>query len=249
MQNRTTKAPELLPLGRDGIVLRLALRPDPGATAGVQALRAALEAADLPGVNEIAPALASVLVRFDPARTTRDDLATGLRALVAGRDWCAADMPPPARRWTIPAAFGGSAGPQLSETAGLAGLDETRAVAELTATPLRVLAIGFAPGQPYLGLLPEHWDFPRQPELTPTVPAGALCAAVRQIVLFANPSTTGWRQVGLTGFRPFKADRAQPFALRPGDELRLSAVPDGEMQDLARNDPDGLGGARCEVLA
>lgn len=240
--------PEMLPLGRDGVLLRLALRPDPAAMAGVQALRAALTQAALPGVVEIAPALASVLVRFDPARTSRRGIEAALRAFLGDRDWTAAPLPQPRRRWTVPAAFGGEAGPQLAEAAALAGMSETQAVAELTATPLRVLAIGFAPGQPYLGLLPERWNFPRQRDLTPQVPAGALAAALRQLVLFVSPSVTGWRQLGLTGFRPFRQDRAEPFALAPGDELRLTAVPASELSDLMRDDPDGLGGARCEIL-
>jgi allophanate hydrolase subunit 1 len=84
--------------------------------------------------------------------------------------------------------------------------------------------------------------------LTPKVPAGALVLAVRQLVLFTNPSVTGWRQVAYTAFRPFKFDRADPFALRLGDGLRFHAVSHDDMHALDAGNTDGLGGARCEVL-
>jgi len=237
--------PEVLPLGPDGIVLRLGLRVTEAVTAQVQALAARLRARPPDGVEEVATALASVLLRFDPACVSRSDLVAALAPFLD----LPAD-PPPApilRRWTIPAAFGGEAGPQLADLARKVGIPETRAVEALCASDLAVLAIGFAPGQPYLGLLPPPWDIPRQSELTPQVPAGALVVAVRQVVLFANPSMTGWRQAGLCAFRPFQADRAEPFALRAGDAIRFVPICTSELAALAGG--DGLGGARLEPLA
>ena len=242
-QSARPTRPEILPLGPDGIVLRLGLRVTEAATAQVQALAAALRAHPPEGVEEVATALASVLLRFDPARVSRADL---IRALDPFLDLPDHPPPPPVlRRWTIPAAFGGEAGPQLADLAQRTGLAEQAAVKALCAADLAVLAIGFAPGQPYLGLLPPAWDIPRQSDLTPQVPAGALVVAVRQVVLFANPSMTGWRQAGLCAFRPFQADRAEPFALRAGDAIRFAPVSASDLAALSGG--DGLGGARLEV--
>ncbi|MBL4916242.1 5-oxoprolinase subunit B family protein [Szabonella alba] len=244
-QTRSPTRPEILPLGPDGVVLRVALRASDAASARVQALAAALRAAPPQGMAEMATALASVWLRFDPALVSRAEFLARLSPFL--------DMPadpPPApvlRRWTVPAAFGGQAGPQLAELAALTGQTEAAAVAGLCAADLRVLAIGFAPGQPYLGLLPPDWDIPRQTALTPQVPAGALVVAVRQVVLFANASATGWRQAGRCAFRPFLPDRAQPFALRAGDAIRFAPVAEAELAALEGG--DGLGGARLESLA
>ena len=244
-EGKTPPRPEVHPLGPDGIVLRLGLRATENVTAQVQALAARLRAAPPDGVEEVATALASVLLRFDPARVARADL---LRALEPFLDLPVRPDPPRLlRRWTIPAAFGAEAGPQLADLAARAGLSEHAAVKALCAQDLAVLAIGFAPGQPYLGLLPEAWDIPRQTELTPKVPAGALVVAVRQVVLFANPSMTGWRQAGLCAFRPFDPERAEPFALRGGDAVRFAPVSASELAVLSGG--DGLGGARLERLA
>lgn len=232
---------EILPLGTDGMLLRLAMTTSPETSRRVRALAAGLEAAPPEGVVEIAGGLVSVLLRFDPDRVARDDLAAALSAL----DPAGAETPP-GRLWRVPAAFGGDAGPQLHEAAKLAGRNPEAAIAELCDTPLDVLAIGFAPGQPYLGHLGENWNMPRQSDLTPRVPAGAIVVALRQIVLFNAASTTGWRQVGRTAFRPFLREREPPFALRPGDRVKFEPVAADEIDRLA-DGGDGMGGARCET--
>lgn len=241
------RMPEILPLGTEGVLLRLSTSADATTIAAVQNLRRELENAALPGVTEIAAALGSVLVRFDPSRVARAELGLMLTELLANGAW--AQHPRSAtRRWTIPAVFGGTHGPQLAEAAAAAQRPADRAIAEIAATDLSVLAIGFAPGQPYLGLLPENWQFPRMSALNPHVPAGALVVAVRQLVLFSAASATGWRHIGQTAFRPFQPDNDTPFALRPGDALRLSPISTDEYEALARTG-DPMGGARCEALS
>lgn len=247
--DRATAPPEILPLGQAGVVVRFSRTPSAEAAGAAQAFASAAAEAGLSGVSGVIPSLSSVLVEFDPAATTRAALSRALSPLVSGRDWLSAPLPRPIRRWTIPVAFGGDLGPQLAEFASLAGLSETRAIDEATGADLRVLAIGFAPGLPYLGLMPAHWDVPRQAALTPRVPVGALAAAVRQFVLFPADSSTGWRQIGRSAFRPFMQSRREPFLLRPGDSVRLEAVSHDAYRDIAAGSADGLGGARCEALA
>lgn len=243
-----TLTPEALPAGPDGVLVRFALTPLPDAIAAAQVLADRLERDPPAGVTEIVPALVSVLVRFDPGRTPRAPLAEALSAL-AGR--AAADrpaLPAPLRRWTIPAAFGGEDGRQLAELAGRLELTEAETVRQICTADLRVIAIGFAPGQPYIGLLPAPWDLPRLSDLTPQVPAGAITVAVRQIVMFGAASATGWRQIGRAAFRSFRPERDPPMPLRPGDAIRFAPADAAEIAALAET-PDGMGGARLERLA
>ena len=110
MPNAATPGPEILPLGQDGVLVRFARRPSPAAAGAVQAFAADLETALPEGVREVVPSLASVLLRFDPARVGRVALADEVARRLNARDWLAAPRPAPHRRWTVPAAFGGSAG-------------------------------------------------------------------------------------------------------------------------------------------
>lgn len=235
--------PALFPLGMDAFLVRFADRFDEAANRAAQAFAAA--ACDLPGTVEVLPALASTMVRFDVTRTDRASGTKALQSLLDSRDWLALPPLAPTRCWHLPLSFDGEDAPGLAEAAAKAGLSQHSAVAQILAATPRVLAIGFAPGQPYIGLLPEPWNFPRQSSLT-NVPAGALVAAIRQLVLFANPSPTGWIQIARTSFRPFDARADDPTPLRAGDQIRFARVPGS---DLARLCDEPLGGARLEVLS
>lgn len=234
---QTAPTPEILPLGLDAVVVRFATRFSDPANRAALALARALEAAPLPGQAEVAPALASVLLRFERQATSRAALTEALRARLAHP---APEATHPARRWIVPACFGGPAGAQLAEAAELANRTESALISELCATELRVLALGFAPGQPYLGPLPENWEMPRLKTLTPRVEAGTITTAIRQIVLFAAPSPTGWRALGRCALRPFAPEASEPFLLRAGDALRFTPASSEEIAALtALGDPRG----------
>lgn len=242
------KAYEILPLGPDGLVLRLGLTPDETTVGAVQTLRAALEQAPPHGTEELAGSLTSVYLRFDPGRVSRQELSAAASAIADGLDLSAPSLPPPSRRWTIPVVIDAEHGPQLADMAQAAGLSLPAARQALLDAPLRVLAIGFSPGLPYMGLLPPEWDVPRLSEITPNVPRGALVAAVRQVILFTNDTPTGWRHIGQSGFHGFDPTREPALLLTPGDEIRLAAMTPGDLRALQADNPDGMGGARCEVL-
>ena len=90
------------------------------------------------------------------------------------------------------------------------------------------------------------WNLPRQAELTPSVPAGALVIAIRQFVIFTATMPTGWRHIGQTAFRTFDPDRAQPVVLSPGDEIQFSPLNENELAELEQG--DSLGGATWQPI-
>lgn len=228
MTDQAPPYPRVHPLGESAMLVEFAPHLTEAANRAAIAFRAAVDRqaaqGGWPGIAETSVTLKSVLIRFDPDLMGHDRLAAALHDLLAGQDWLAAALPPGRRLWRVPAALGGAEGPQLPEMADLMGLSEAAAIADLAATRLRVLTLGFAPGQPYLGRLGPAWDIPRQTQLTPMVPRGAIVAAVRQIVLFTVATQTGWRQIGLTAFEGFRPDADPPFALAPGDELLFEPV-------------------------
>ncbi len=210
------------------------------------AFRSAVEAEGWEGVSETTTSLVSACVVFDPLTLAHADLSARLMALIARHDWFAAALPEGRRRWQVPTVYGTDLAPQLAEAAQVAGLTEGEAIASLSAQPVRVQTIGFSPGMPYLGQLPPVWDIPRQQDLTPTVPAGALVVAVRQLVLFSVTTPTGWRHVGQTALQLFQPEAEPPFVLRPGDEVQFVPVERAALEPL-QDDP--MGGATYQVIS
>jgi KipI family sensor histidine kinase inhibitor len=237
--------PVIRPAGLTGVLVSFGDTLSEPANRAALAFSAAVARAGIDGVEESAPSLVSVFVQFDPLHLDLEVLVARLTALLEDQDWYAAPMPEGRRFIRVPTVYGTDLAPQLAEAAAAAGLSVDAAIAQLSDARVRVQTIGFAPGQPYLGLLPEAWDIPRQTALTKAVPEGALVVAIRQLVLFSVANPTGWRHVGQTALRLFRPDSDTPFFLRPGDEVQfVQASPDVLTQHA--DDPDG--GAVIEAI-
>ena len=245
-------APNAFPMIRDiGLTAVLVSFSDQlSETANIAALafRAAVQDLAIDGIEETSTSLASAFVRFDPFALTHEDLIAQLQTLLDSRDWMAADLPQGRTLWRIPVVIGGDHGPEFEEAATLAGLDPDQARAEIAAARVRVLTLGFAPGQPYMGQLPEHWNIPRMTKLNPQVPGASLVVAIRQLIIFGGPAPTGWRHIGQTAFRCFHPASDSPFALTPGDEVTFREISTAELEDIRATATDSNGGATREVL-
>lgn len=240
--------PRIRTVGLSGLLVSFADRLSESANRAALAFRAALEGESWPGIAETSTSLASTFLRYDPLAIAPDALKARVAALLAMRDWYDAPLPGGRRRWRIPTVYGSDLAPQLAEAASVAGLSVDDAVSQLSQAVVRVLTIGFAPGQPYLGELPSAWDIPRQVTLTKRVPEGALVVAIRQFVLFSAPTPTGWRHIGQTAFRCFRPESADPFALRPGDELTFPAVTRAQYEAILAGDRSGNGGGESVMI-
>ena len=240
--------PKIRSVGLSGILITFAGAMSEPANRAALALRAAIDDADWPEVFETSTSLVSTFLQIDLAATPLEEMTDRLTDLLASRDWLKADLPAGRTLWHVPTVYGTDLAPQLEEAAEVAGLDPDEAIKQLSTARVRVLTIGFAPGQPYMGELSETWDIPRQQGLTKSVPGGALVVAIRQLIIFTNASPTGWRHVGQTAFRTFRPAGDKPFALSPGDELCFPAISAGDLKSIQSRDSSGNGGAETEAL-
>lgn len=249
MSDQPQPYPRVRSVGLSGVLVTFGDTATDAANRAAIAFRTEVDALGWPEIDESSSTLVSAFFRVDLARHSYAVLRERLQDVVGARDWSDVALPPGRTLWTIPAVFGTERAPQLGEAAEAAGLTMAEAEAELAAARLRVLTIGFAPGQPYLGTLGPAWDIPRQVGLSPNVPAGALVAAVRQICLFTKDTPTGWRHVGQTAFHCFRLRGETPFPLSPGDELCFAPITAAELARIEAHNADGSGGATREVLS
>ena len=232
-----TQTPDIFAFGLDAALVRFDTTMSDRANRAALAFAAHLRDTSSP-FHEVSSTLASVTVRFDPLKTPFEEVETLLREALRSRDWGASALPAARKLWRVPTIYGGEFGPQLTEAADLVGMSVTAAIDALSTSRVRVLTIGFAPGLPYLGSLPPEWDIPRQTTLTPRVPAGALVVAIRQFVLFANASPTGWRWIAQTAVPLFDATRSPASLFSPGDEVEFHALPADRFTEVATT-PNG----------
>lgn len=213
--------PRLLELGDGALTLELGEGIDPAINARVIAARDALSAARVDGVSDIVPTYRSLTVHFDPLRTDRQALVQQLLAAADAQQNSALA----GRRHELPVRFGGEYGPDLDYVAAATGRGAAEIVATLCALELRVYLIGFLPGFPYMGDLPEWLRLPRRATPRTAVPANSVAIAGSQAAVYPWQSPGGWHLLGRTTARLFDvADAEHPALLAPGDTVRFVAV-------------------------
>ncbi len=238
--------PRISSVGLSGALVTFAGEMDERANRASIAFRAAVDTQNWPEVSETASTLVSTFVAVDLSVTPFEEIKVRLETLLGSRDWYNAAQPKGRKLWTLPMCFEPARAPQIEEAARAAGLSLKDALSNLTNARPHVITIGYAPGQPYLGPLDPVWNIPRQAELTPQLPAGALVVAIRQLVIFTAAMPTGWRHVGQTAFRTFDPTRPIPIALSPGDEIRFAPITADELAEFEKG--DSMGGATWEAL-
>jgi KipI family sensor histidine kinase inhibitor len=178
------------------------------------------------GIEDVVLAFRSAAVYADPdpGRVDLDDLESRLRRLEIDE---AATGPEPGRLIRLPVLYDG---PDLVGVARRLSLTEDQVVAHHSGSSYRVLALGFLPGYPYAGPLPEPLrGLPRRDSPRATVPAGSVAIAGRQTGVYPEASPGGWHLLGWTPLRIVDLATAS-FPIRAGDTLRFDPIDAGEFE-------------------
>jgi len=136
-------------------------------------------------------------------------------------------LEPESRNIDIPVVYGTAAGPDLGEVARHAGLTEKQVVELHASVDYVVWFLGFQPGFPYLGGLPEQLATPRRDEPRLLVPAGSVGIGGAQTGIYPLATPGGWQLIGHTLLPLFDPHRDEPVLLRPGDTVRFIPQKEG----------------------
>ncbi|MGH8182662.1 MAG: 5-oxoprolinase subunit PxpB [Rhodanobacteraceae bacterium] len=235
----------LEPLAEDALLLRFGNGIDAETNARVHAAAQALRATNLPGILEVAPAYATLLVRFNPAHWSdiesadpfarlatalKSNVDPGLRrddeqqhALRGHEEACAIE---------IPVCYGGEFGPDLGAVADHARLTSDEVIARHTSVAYTVAMLGFAPGFPYLLGLDTALHMPRRANPRTRVPAGSVAIGGAQTGIYPRELPGGWQLLGCTPLALFDPERDPPCLFTPGDRVRFRAIAAGEFARL-----------------
>ena len=237
-------APRVLPVGDAALSLELGDTLDPRTSARVRALDLVLAHAPFDGFRESVPTHRSLLVLYDATVARFSSVARILLSLAASP----APPPPPGRLHEIPVVYGGDDGPDLEALARERGLSAREAVRLHSCSEYTAFMLGFTPGFPYLGLLPEALQCPRRATPRVRVPAGSVAVAGRQTGVYPVASPGGWRILGRTSLRLFDPLRDEPALVSPGDRVRFVPVAELPPPETALPAPLPSGVPVVEVL-
>ena len=193
----------------------------PEATENVLQLLRLLESEPLPAVCNLHPAYASLLIKFDPLKTSHAELESALRTYLDRLD--AVRLPQP-RLVEIPVCYGNDFGPDLTDLAALHDLTPAQAIDAHAAATYTVCFLGFVPGFAYLAGLPPTLATPRLATPRRQVPAGSVGIAGHQTGVYPCSTPGGWQLIGRTPLSMFRIDRAEMSLLTIGDRVRFRPI-------------------------
>ncbi len=173
------------------------------------------------GVRNLHPAYCSLLIKFDALRMRHDELEAILRQYLERLD--EVKLPEP-RHVEIPVCYGGEFGPDLAEVCAMHGMTAAQVVELHASAEYRVYFLGFVPGFAYLGELPRELVTPRLAAPRKRVPAGSVGIAGNQTGVYPFATPGGWRLIGRTPLKMFRADRDGLSLLSLGDRVRFTPI-------------------------
>lgn len=170
------------------------------------------------GLLEAIPAARTVMLRYDPMRTSRAQLAAYLRAF---------DLSKPVARTgqeiDIPVTYDGE---DLAEVAEHLGWSIDELVRRHTAAVYTVAFTGFAPGFAYMHGDDPAFEVPRRKSPRLRIPAGSVAIAGTFAGIYPTDSPGGWQLLGRTSLAMWDLSRPRPALLAPGDRVRFVATND-----------------------
>lgn len=208
-------------------------------------LQAHLRAAKLAGVIETVPSFRSLLVHYDPLRTSAAALIRAIGGLLE-RD---GELARPSKLWHVPVCYEGGYAPDLTYVAEQTRLAPAEIVALHSGTRYHIYMIGFVPGFPYMGDLPAPLRLPRRVDPRVRVPPGSVAMATELTAIYPLESTGGWHLIGTTPIRLFDNAAQPPALFAPGDSVRFEAINEKTFLHIRDDVKAGTYRVPCEILA
>ncbi|MWV43012.1 5-oxoprolinase subunit PxpB [Paenibacillus sp. HJL G12] len=226
------------PLGDSALLIQFGERIGEDVNAKVQAAASYLDQHPFTGYVECIPSFTTLTVYYDllklgrpPGSGTASEyvcsIVTGLLQDMESISFSARKIV------EIPVCYGGEYGPDLAYVAEINGRSEQDVVKIHTGQEFLIYALGFAPGFPYLGGVPESIAAPRKKTPRLSIPAGSVGIAGTQTGIYPLQTPGGWQIIGRTPLAIFQPEHHPPVLLESGQMIRFKSISSDEYDRLA----------------
>jgi inhibitor of KinA len=221
-------SPRYFPVGDRALLVKFRDVIDLEINRAVHALFNALEKAKINGVLECVPAYASLLVYYDPLKTSYDRLVFQLKDLEPKLKEFSAEEE--TLEVVVPTIYGDKFGPDLSNVARAHRLTEEDVIRIHSKHEYIVYMIGFIAGFPYMGRVPDVIATPRLETPRLRIPKGSVGIAGNQTGIYPCESPGGWQIIGMTPLTLFDPYARRPVLFQPGDLVRFKPINADELE-------------------
>lgn len=231
----------MLPLGDSAVLIQFGDAINRSVHRKVQATTQDIEDHGFPGFIECVPSFTTVTVHYDLLEIQKNDESISgfehvCKLLRERLDKMDLQAEKESVIVEIPVCYGGDYGPDLEAVAGINGLTPKQVIEIHSGQNYLIYAIGFAPGFPYVGGVPEAIATPRKTTPRFKVPAGSVGIAGNQTGIYPIETPGGWQIIGRTPLSLFQPERYPPTRLEGGQHIRFRPIEEREFELLKGDD-------------
>lgn len=221
--------PEIVPLGDRAVLVNFQQTIHPEIHTQVMNLNSRTKDASIAGITFIQPAYCSLTLGYDPRKISFQELKALIRDLLSQPT---KQPEAPARRLDLPVCYQGEFAPDLNEIANRSELEAEEIIRLHTGMRYQVFMLGFLPGFPYMGILPEELQVSRKNTPRMKVAERSVGIAGLQTGVYPVESPGGWNIIARTPVPLFEVSTEHPFLFQPGDQVKFMAVSPAEYQEI-----------------
>lgn len=212
----------ILMAGDRSIIVEFGNVIDPKLYGKVAALNTYLKEHPVYGVIETIPTYRSLMITYNP-------LVLPYAALVDKVKEILKDLRGTAKKakkvFTIPVCFQGDFAPDLDYVAQYHNTSTNKIIREFCAQDFLIYMIGFTPGFPYVGGVPDTLVTPRLASPRVEIPAGSVGIGGAQLGIYPIASPAGFQLVGNTPVSLYDPNREpNPVLLEAGAYIRFASI-------------------------
>ena len=213
--------PRIYNIHDQAITIEFAAEINEATNMQVIALQHAIESNPFKGFIECVPAYGTLTVYFNEHVS-----ASGVRSLLSDLSAKVSNisLATEGKQISIPVCYDPSLGMDLPWVSSHLNLSVDEIISLHTSVVYRVYMIGFIPGFPYMGTLPEQLEVPRKQTPSLKIPMGSVAIAGKQTGIYPAEVPGGWQVIGRTPLKMFDPTKSPCSFLNAGDIVQFKPI-------------------------
>jgi inhibitor of KinA len=220
------------PIGENAFALSVSMKRTSACVRIIRSLHHLLRQRDIPGILSIRPGLDTIIVEFEEGHYP-DELISELQFIDPETFMptnAAVEVAESAIR--IPVCYEESYAIDLEHVCDKTELSAVEVVRLHSSVIYEVWMLGFMPGFPYLGELPERLQIARKKTPDQNIPAGSVAIAEEYSGIYPFHSPGGWHVIGRTPVRIVNYKLERPWLLEYGGRVQFYPISSTDFKQM-----------------
>jgi len=207
-------------IAENAVVLSVSYGTTAECVAEIRRIYNSLQRCQLPGLISIRPGLDCLMLEFESPVNVDSIILEGE----------AVKQEP--RSISVPVCY--ELGTDLDDVCSRTNLSREQLIELHMSRTYSVWMIGFMPGYPYMGELPQQVQLPRKTKPAQNVPAGSVAIADEFVGIYPFDSPGGWHVIGRTPLKLIDYSRENPSLFQYGMNVQFYRISEREFIGATR---------------